>query len=95
MTDRYATLKAWCKWKREQWAYLNRAKGFIPEEEDEDFVKDLEDLISEVGTLKARLEQFSVHGSDDCLNCDTGRITVYAKKRWCLDCQQKNPRRGS
>jgi hypothetical protein len=92
MTDRYTTLKAWCKWKREGWANNYRED----DDHGEDFVKELEDLISEVGTLKARLAngscQHSVHGSAPCLNCKTGSITIFAKSRWCIDCQQKNPR---
>lgn len=28
----------------------------------------------------------SIHGTDGCLNCETGRITIYAASRRCLDC---------
>lgn len=28
----------------------------------------------------------SVHGTDACRKCDTGRITVYAASRWCTEC---------
>ena len=45
--DRYAILKAWCHWKRMTW------KTHPPDEPDEAMIKDIEDLISEVGTLKA------------------------------------------
>ncbi len=41
-------LKAWCRWKREQ-------KDLS--EEDDLLVKEVEDLISQVGTYKAKMEQ--------------------------------------
>lgn len=50
------------------------------------------ELIGEIGRLGAELNQFSIHGSDGCLNCETGRINIYAKKRWCLECQRKKER---
>lgn len=34
-------------------------------------------------------DRVSIHGTDDCLNCDTGRITLYAGSRWCIECQHK------
>lgn len=35
----------------------------------------------------------SVHGSDGCSSCDTGRITIYAASRQCLDCRTSRPPR--
>lgn len=35
------------------------------------------------------LNRVSVHGSGPCLNCDTGRVTLYAKSRWCFECQMR------
>jgi len=29
----------------------------------------------------------SIHGSDGCRNCETGRITLYAASRWCVECE--------
>lgn len=29
----------------------------------------------------------SVHGTDGCTNCETGRITIYAASRYCLECE--------
>ena len=34
----------------------------------------------------------SVHGTDGCLNCETGRITIFAASRYCLDCEVKQAR---
>jgi hypothetical protein len=82
MTDAHNRLKAWCHWKRAH------ADGIG----DTELIKQIEDLISEVETLKVRDCGHSVHGSDACLNCETGRITVYAKSRWCMECQQKEGR---
>jgi hypothetical protein len=31
----------------------------------------------------------SVHGTDGCMNCDHGRITIYAGSRYCIECQHK------
>jgi hypothetical protein len=76
----FETLKAWVHWKKKE-------KDLS--EDDVLFVKDIEDLLSLVNTLRARYDGLSVHGSDVCLNCKTGRITIYAKSRWCLDCQSK------
>lgn len=42
------TLKAWCHWKR---------KESDLSESDQDFVKAIEDLISQVGTYRAKLEK--------------------------------------
>lgn len=30
-----------------------------------------------------------VYGTDGCKNCETGRITLYAKTGWCVECQAK------
>lgn len=49
MKKDYSTLKAWCHWKR--------AEKDLPED-DVAFIKDVEDLISLVGTLQARLDKF-------------------------------------
>lgn len=31
----------------------------------------------------------SVHGTGECLHCDDGRITLYAKSRMCIECQNR------
>ena len=31
----------------------------------------------------------SVHGTDGCMGCDEGRITVYAASRHCSECVEK------
>jgi hypothetical protein len=31
----------------------------------------------------------SVHGTDGCMNCETGRITIYAGSRYCIGCQHR------
>lgn len=33
--------------------------------------------------------EMCVHGTDACRNCETGRITVYARHRWCVECLHK------
>jgi hypothetical protein len=51
-----------------------------------DVLNENQRLYKTVQELTARLAKYSVHGSDGCKNCETGRITVYAKSRWCLEC---------
>lgn len=36
--------------------------------------------------LKRKLAEFQVYGTDECKNCDTGRITLYFKNAWCHEC---------
>lgn len=31
----------------------------------------------------------SVHGTDGCFNCETGRITLYAASRYCTECEHE------
>jgi hypothetical protein len=51
MSQAFETVKAWCHWKR-----IERDIS----ESDLEMVKDLEDLISQVGTWKAKAEKFQV-----------------------------------
>ena len=37
----------------------------------------------------------SVHGTDGCSNCETGRITLYAASRYCTECEHEAARKGS
>ncbi len=30
-----------------------------------------------------------LHGTDGCLNCETGRITIFAESGWCPECREK------
>lgn len=39
-------------------------------------------------TLMSR-STVSVHGTDACRKCDTGRVTIYAASRWCVECLHK------
>ncbi len=48
---------------------------------------------AEIDELKAKLKrakwiinQFKLHGSDGCLTCDTGRITLYVTNPKCFSC---------
>jgi hypothetical protein len=43
-------------------------------------------LRARVAELEARLNEFHVFGSDGCKNCETGSITIYSRKNWCIDC---------
>jgi len=48
------------------------------------------------GMMHVRVDRqyVSVHGTDGCLNCETGRITTYAHSRWCVEClHEKETRR--
>ena len=52
----------------------------------------------EIAALKASLKEardmlaeFKVFGSDGCMTCDDGRITLYFKVGHCLTCAPKAP----
>ncbi len=36
----------------------------------------------------------SVHGTDGCSRCETGRITLYAGSRICVGCQHEMEKKG-
>lgn len=56
MSDKHETLKAWCHWKR---------KEIGVSEDDLEFVKAIEDVISEVGTWKAKYKRIAGQANVD------------------------------
>lgn len=55
------TLKAWCHWKRKE-------KGV--DEDTLEMVKDIEDVISQVGTYKAKSESLKAQLADETRACE-------------------------
>lgn len=51
----------------------------------------LQALQQENAELIEKLNSFAVWGSDACVNCETGRVTLFSKAgRSCIECQHKS-----
>lgn len=51
---------------------------------------EIEDLQKKIKDLEERLDKYWIYGSDACRNCKDGRITLYAKTGWCIECLNQN-----
>lgn len=47
------------------------------------------ELLDRLEFTEQQLDKFHIFGSDGCLNCETGRITLFSKCNWCLECLRK------
>lgn len=74
----------------ERWKEIEKEMTLLPGWFCSDYIKDItRDLYRELLRVEADRNKISIHGSDGCKNCETGRITIYAKSRWCLGCLAK------
>jgi hypothetical protein len=40
--------------------------------------------------MAKRSSEFYIHGSDGCKNCEHGRVTLWTKSNWCVDCRTRS-----
>lgn len=67
----------------------------IPEGEMLDYLdaglelKKIAKLVASHEEMRKRLRTFKITGTDRCVSCDTGRVSLWKQYIRCLDCQAK------
>lgn len=95
LREQHALLQAECARLREALENISFQENlYINEDEHRAFLicKKLADealKLMPVQTESEPRDKVWVYGSDGCKNCETGRITLYAKSGWCVECQSK------
>jgi len=51
-----------------------------------------DDLVSIIEQQAEEISSFKIYGTDDCITCDEGRITLLHKHEECIECRHKRKR---
>ncbi len=82
-------MKAWEIADNLQLDRINADVEFVLKMELDSLKSERDKLASENADLIKRLNAFGVWGTDGCLECETGRITLFARGRLCPKCKDE------